>query len=259
MSVRKIRDIPVETMAATDSGWMTIENLSLRSGVTTRNIRAYQSLGLLPPPVSRPGERAAFYTEEHLARLRLINRLQERGFSLAGIGELLAAWAAGRSIEQFLGIESAIVESAEDESRLVTERELRALLPVGIDRDEALKRLVAVGLVDRHERRYRIRHPRVLELGVAAINAGIPEAALLDELVRLRSDLHGIALRFVALFAQHVLQPFVDAGSPKQELPGIVERMKLLRQLAVAVTDALMRRAIADEIETVSRESLSTP
>jgi DNA-binding transcriptional MerR regulator len=244
-------------MADADSGWMTIENLSLRSGVTTRNIRAYQSLGLLPPPVSRPGERAAFYTQEHLARLRLVSRLQERGFSLAGIGELLEAWAAGKSIEQVLGIESAIVESAEDESRLVSERELRALLPTGIDRDEAVKRLLALGLIDRHDRGYRIRYPRVLELGSAAVNAGIPDEALLDEFVRLRADLHAIALRFVALFAQHVLQPFLEAGSPKEELPGIVERMKHLRHLAVAVTDALMRQAIADEIEAGSRDSLS--
>src|SRR6266404_3110859 len=99
------------------AGWMTIEELSSRSGVTTRNIRAYQSRGLLPAPVARAGERAAFYTAEHLARLRLVSRLQERGFSLAGIADLLDAWAGGKSVEQVLGIESAAAESAEDESR----------------------------------------------------------------------------------------------------------------------------------------------
>src|SRR5690242_3751536 len=97
-------------------GWMTIEELSSRSGVTTRNIRAYQSRGLLPAPVSRPGQRSAFYTAEHLARLRLVNRLQERGFSLAGIADLLQAWGGGQSLEQVLGIESAIAESEAEES-----------------------------------------------------------------------------------------------------------------------------------------------
>src|SRR2546422_1213723 len=62
-----------EAVADKGSGWMTIENLSIRSGVTTRNIRAYQGRGLLPAPISRPGERSAFYTPEHLARLRLID------------------------------------------------------------------------------------------------------------------------------------------------------------------------------------------
>lgn len=243
-------------MGESASGWMTIENLSLRSGVTTRNIRAYQSRGLLPPPVSRRGTRAAFYTPEHLARLRLVSRLQDRGFSLAGIADLLAALATGKSIEQVLGVESALIASEEDQSRLVSESELRAMLPAALERDATIKRLIAVGLVDRHERKYRIRHPRVFELGVAATNAGIPLEALLDEFVRLRSDLHEIALRFVALFAGHVLRPFVEAGMPKNDLPLIVERMKQLRQLAVEASDALMRQAIADEIETVARASL---
>ena len=57
---------------------MTIEELSFRSGVTTRNIRAYQSRGLLAQPVSHPGSRASFYTAAHLARLRLVDRLQAR-------------------------------------------------------------------------------------------------------------------------------------------------------------------------------------
>jgi DNA-binding transcriptional MerR regulator len=246
-------------MAEPDSGWMTIENLSLRSGVTTRNIRAYQSRGLLPPPLSRAGFRAAFYTPEHLAKLRLVSRLQDRGFSLAGIAALLEALASGKSIEQVLGIESAIIASEEDQSRLVSEPDLRKLLPESIDRDAAIKQLLAVGLIDRHERKYRIRHARVFQLGVEATGAGLPLEALLDEFVRLRADLHQIALRFVALFAGYVLRPFIEAGLPKDELPAIVERMKQLRQLAVEASDALMRQAIADEIETVARATLPTP
>src|SRR2546429_9536701 len=89
-------------------GWMSIEELSMRSGVTTRNIRSYQSRGLLPAPVSRSGERAAFYTVDHLTRLRLISRLQARGFSLAGIAGLPSAWSEGKSIQPVLGLESAI-------------------------------------------------------------------------------------------------------------------------------------------------------
>jgi DNA-binding transcriptional MerR regulator len=246
-------------MADADRGWMTIENLSLRSGVTTRNIRAYQSRGLLPPPVSRPGARSGFYTQEHLARLRLVSRLQDRGFSLAGIADLLEALVAGKSVEQVLGIESALIESAEDQSRLVSERELRGLLPEGIDRDAAITRALALGLLDRHERKYRIRNPRMFQLGADAVRAGVPMDALLDELVRLRADLHQVALRFVGLFAGHILSPFIEAGSPKEEVPAIVERMKVLRALGVEATDALMRQAIADEIEAVTRASLPSP
>src|SRR6185295_16790043 len=135
-----------------ESGWMTIEDLSARTNVTTRNIRAYQSRGLLPSPVSHAGARAAFYTAAHLARLRLVSRLQERGFSLAGIADLLGAWGEGKSLDQVLGLESAIVESeeAEEESVLLDAKELRARLP-GDDPDEVIRKLLAVGLVVRHE------------------------------------------------------------------------------------------------------------
>src|SRR5438093_2124741 len=112
-------------------GWMTIEDLSARTGVTTRNIRAYQSRGLLPSPLSHPGARAAFYTAEHLARLRLVSRLQERGFSLAGIADLLAAWTDGKNLDQVLGIESALAQADEEPSRVVPEAELRKFLPEG--------------------------------------------------------------------------------------------------------------------------------
>ena len=244
-------------MATTDAGWMTIENLSIRSGVTTRNIRAYQSRGLLPPPVARSGERAAFYTAEHLARLRLVSRLQERGFSLAGIADLLDSLASGKTLEQVLGIESAIAEAEEDESRIVDESELLALLPNSTDPEASIERLVAIGLVDRHERAYRIRNPRVFELGLAAVEAGIPVEALLDEFVRLRGDLHEVALRFVGLFTRHVLDPFLEAGMPKEKLDAVVEHLKRLRQLAVSATETLMRQAISDETEAAARANLA--
>src|SRR5262249_19057154 len=157
---------------------------------------------------------------------------------LAGIADLLNAMAAGKSIEQVLGIESAIIASEEDQSRMVSERELRALIPEGIDRDAAIKRMLAVGLVDYHQRKYRIRHPRVFQLGTDAARAGIPMDALLDEFVRLRADLHEIALRFIGLFVGHILQPAIHEAAGPEAIASVVERMKELHQLAVEATGA---------------------
>jgi DNA-binding transcriptional MerR regulator len=79
-----------------------IEDLSRASGVTVRNIRAYQSLRLLPPP--RVRGRVGLYSAEHLDRLRAIARLQAKGFSLAAIRELLAAADRGATLEDVLGL-----------------------------------------------------------------------------------------------------------------------------------------------------------
>lgn len=66
-----------------------IEDLARESGATVRNIRAYQDRGLLP----RPGRRGRtnVYDGSHLARLRQISGLLERGYTLASIKELLEA------------------------------------------------------------------------------------------------------------------------------------------------------------------------
>src|SRR5690349_20867350 len=99
---------------------LTIEELSFRSGVTTRNIRAYQSRGLIPPPETRAGDRVGYYNLNHVARLRLISRLQERRFSLAGIADLLIAWESGQGLHQVLGMETAVEETRPDDSIAIT-------------------------------------------------------------------------------------------------------------------------------------------
>lgn len=66
---------------------MGIDELAATVGLTTRTIRSYQARGLLPSP-GRIG-RTPFYGAEHLARLRLMNKLQRRGLSLDAIRALL--------------------------------------------------------------------------------------------------------------------------------------------------------------------------
>ncbi|NGO67532.1 MerR family transcriptional regulator, partial [Streptomyces boncukensis] len=73
-----------------------IEDLAHHSGATVRTIRAYQDRGLLPKPERRG--RANVYDDSHLARLRQIADLLERGYTLASIKELLQAWDEGRGL-----------------------------------------------------------------------------------------------------------------------------------------------------------------
>ena len=65
---------------------LTVEDLAREAGVPVSTVRLYQSRGLLPSP-ERKG-RVAYYGPGHVARMHLIGRLQQDGFSLASINQL---------------------------------------------------------------------------------------------------------------------------------------------------------------------------
>lgn len=67
---------------------LSVAELSRRSGVSVRNIRAYQTAGLLQPP-SIQG-RLALYSPGHLSRLEVIRELRAMGFGLDAISDMLA-------------------------------------------------------------------------------------------------------------------------------------------------------------------------
>lgn len=67
---------------STDS--YTLEELAAAVGMTVRNVRSYQTRGLIPPPARRG--RRSVYGPEHLARLRAVLEARERGASLRLIG-----------------------------------------------------------------------------------------------------------------------------------------------------------------------------
>jgi DNA-binding transcriptional MerR regulator len=94
---------------------LTLDELARAAGTTGRNVRAFQTQGLLPRPdlVGRTG----YYGPGHLERLKAILRLQGEGFSLASIALLFRAVEAGMTLEQVLGL-APRASSGESEDEL---------------------------------------------------------------------------------------------------------------------------------------------
>ncbi|HEX3005388.1 MAG TPA: MerR family transcriptional regulator [Angustibacter sp.] len=65
----------------------TLAEVAAAVGMTERNVRAYRSRGLIRPPRMRG--RIGYYSQEHLAQLRLIQALLGRGLSLTVIAQLV--------------------------------------------------------------------------------------------------------------------------------------------------------------------------
>lgn len=69
---------------------LKIGELAKCAGLTVRTLRHYEAIGLLSPS-GRSGNGYRFYSRNDAARLHQIQALKQIGFSLADIGELLAA------------------------------------------------------------------------------------------------------------------------------------------------------------------------
>ena len=106
----------------------TIDELGAATEVPTRTIRQYQTLGLLAPP-SRIG-RVGRYGPQHRERLAAIVRLQQRGYSLAGMRDLFAAWENGNEFRTVVGMDVRQPEAPIDEAPvLITQEQLIAMIP----------------------------------------------------------------------------------------------------------------------------------
>jgi DNA-binding transcriptional MerR regulator len=231
---------------------LTIDELARQSGVTSRNIRAYQTRGLLPSP--RMEGRVGYYDDAHLARLQYIASLQDRGFSLAAIQCLLEAWDQGRGLNEVLGFEEALNAPWSDETpaRVSVER-LMEMFPEGLEDPSLLDRSMALGLVTvvgdtspgtASEEYFEAPSPILLKVGAELVAAGIPLAAVLDEYERLVADADRIAGRFVELFESNVWEPFVAAGMPQDRLSEVTEALQRARPTASMAMDAALAHAM---------------
>lgn len=224
-------------------GEYRVDELARAAGTTVRNVRAYQDRGLLSPP--RRVGRIALYSEDHLARLRLVGALLERGYTLANIGELVALWERGQDLGALLGLE-VVGEAGSSEAPPPTAGadDLGGLLG-GVPIDEAvLTGLVDAGLVAPvGPGRYRLLNPRALEVGALLVGTGVPLDAVLAAARRLRADVDDVASQFVGLVEVHVLAPLGEP-LPVAEVPRLTELVARLRSLATEVVEVELTRAV---------------
>ncbi|PIM65900.1 MerR family transcriptional regulator, partial [Streptomyces sp. JV178] len=84
--------------------------MAREAGITVRTLRFCRERRRIPPP--RREGRIAWYDDTHLARLRTISALLERGHTLNGIAELAEAFDQGRDVGELLGLGAPTEETA---------------------------------------------------------------------------------------------------------------------------------------------------
>ncbi|MEU8887424.1 MerR family transcriptional regulator [Streptomyces sp. NPDC048442] len=223
-----------------------IEDLAHRSGATVRTIRAYQDRGLLPRPERRG--RANVYGDAHLARLRQIADLLDRGYTLASIKELLEAWDAGRGLGGVLGLVAEVGGPwTDEESARITRAELDERFG-GRPDDAAVAEAVELGVLERvpgRDDEFLVPSPQELAVAAELYAAGVPLKAISGHLWELRGQVEHIAARFLEFTTEHVFARYLGHRPPTDsdaaEAAALVRRLRPLAQQSV---DAELARAM---------------
>lgn len=226
---------------------MRLDDLARAAGVASTTVRLYQHRGLLPGPllVGRTG----YYDESHLARLGLIGRLQEQGFSLSGIARLLETWEEGRDLDDLVGVEHELESLLGHRHHVVLDApDLLARFPAGSMTPEVVQRAASMGLVEATpEGRFRVVDQRFLDTGATLVGLGVPAEVVLDEWEHLIATTDGVADRFLAVFEDHVLPDDWRhdlTGERAAELGRALAQLRqAARQVVVAALDDSIARA----------------
>ena len=187
-----------------------IEQLAQAGGVAVDTIRFYQGKGLLEPP--RRDGRVTWYSEHHLARLRRIRDLQQRGFTLAVIRRFLE----GELETSDEALVEAVTAPAAPETLPL--EELAARSGVAVPLIHALEQaglLLPVG--DGEGPRYPAEDLDVLTAGLKLVEAGVPLGALMELGAEHAAAVERTARRAVDLFDQHVRERIQAQGMPAAE------------------------------------------
>lgn len=233
----------------------TIDQLAWTVGATVRNVRAYQERGLLPAPEKRG--RTGIYTDAHLARLRMIQRLLDRGYTLNSIGELLQAWQQGRELGDLLGLEDAVTRPfVEEIPDYTTNAELvkrfKSFSP------ELVKQAIELDiLVPEGRNRYRVNSPRLLHAGEELNRIGIPLAKLFEVVGGLRGNVERVAEMLVQLVAEYVFdRHWKDTLPSKDEVGNLAEVIWRLRPLVDMAVQPEVARAMEKALEKILGDRL---
>ena len=236
---------PVYEHRSTTKGEYRIDDLARAAGTTTRNVRAYQERGLLPPP--RRVGRTAIFDDSHLSRLTIIGSMLDRGYTSAHIREMLTAWEHGKDLADVLGLERVLVQPwDEDPATTMSVGEVFALA----GSKKAVDRLIADKLVRREGDSMVVARPKLLQAFAEMRGYGMPMDDVLDLHERIVPALDDVSRLLVEAGARHVAKSFQpDAAPDSEQLTELIATLARFRSLAMTSATATLARSVESTVE----------
>ncbi len=228
----------------------TIDALAAAAGIPTRTVRLYQSVGVLEAP-QRKG-RIAVYGDQHLQRLKLVAKLQDRGLRLRAIRDALRQAARSKmSLEDWLGLgEHLRTPWSEEAPLLLSEAALRTHL--GERPDGFIAALVRADMIRRQDDglppTYIVASPGLVHIALKLHDAGVDIETAAEAAALIRKRMRRAASDLLSYFVKHIGRGFGRTGSAAD----VGEALDALR----AVGAEAVRLMFAQEMETALRTAM---
>jgi DNA-binding transcriptional MerR regulator len=194
------------------------------------------------------------YDDGHLARLRLIGSMLNRGYNTAQISELVTAWEQNQDITDVLGVEQAVTRPWSEESPVTIDTaSLHELVP---DAD-LLERIVGMGLIRIEGAQSVLVSPTLVNVFLELISFGFTaeQAVALNEQITPAID--AIARRMVEAAAELLFAEHGDTWVPEgAELAPVADTLQRMRDLAMTSLQANFARAMEHNVEAVLGEHI---
>ncbi len=222
-------------------GLLTLDELCARVGLPVRTVRFYTSRSLVPPPIRRG--RSGFYTAEHVARLELVQELQQHGFTLAAIERYVAGLPDDAEPEDIALARTMLAPWQSDLPVDTTRGELEQRAGRALS-EEDVATLVALGILRVRGRRFLVARTQ-LGLGVQLLDLGFPRdvaeaarAIYQDHGRQMAEELHDMVTRQLA-------PRYGSTETERHRFQEVLERLKPLSVggLITAYESAVARAA----------------
>lgn len=226
--------------SADQSADLTVDELATTVGMTVRTVRYYAGLGLIPPP--RRLGRQAYYSDIHVARLKLVRALQDHGLSLTAIEDYLARLSPDADADEVavraLGLTTWSPQPPELTSRAELDRRAGRRLEQG-----TLDLLSEIGVVNQVDDQYELQPGFEAAVQLLALDVGVEGIAAAGVAVRRHTE--ALAEELTEILAHHVVGPYrAQAHHTPAEAASFQSTLVQLRQLTLeAVVTGFQRAA----------------
>lgn len=234
---------------------MTIDELARRVDMTARNIREWQTNGLVPSPQRRG--RIGIYDDGHVSHIERIKSLRLQGFPLDVIRRILEQ--SGESAPEVRRLASEVLSPANLTGSMEMKR-VDLAEQFGAEAEHYLADCGLIEVVD--DDLLIITDTRTFDYVEKLVAIGLPLDKIARSLTHMTNHQIASMQAFVELYRDEIWEPFLRAGLPIDDWPAIADKTLELRSLGIGLGMQAFRRAVdnvAGRIATEEAAKIDVP